>query len=93
MRGSFRNGYSSGLAITLFLIGFAGCGGDDFTGPPAPDGAIKFAAVTAGYFHSCGRTPDGRAYCWGGNTWAHSVTAPGRRVIDRWPWSADFGSN
>lgn len=69
MRGSLRNGNLSGLAVTLFLIGIVGCGGEDFTGPTAPDGAIRFESVTSGYFHSCGLTPDGRAYCWGGNTW------------------------
>ena len=51
------------------MLGVFGCGGDEFTGPPAPDGAIQFAAVTAGYFHSCGLALAGRAYCWGGNTW------------------------
>jgi len=69
MRGSLRNGNLSGLAVTLFLIGIVGCGGEDFTGPTAPDGAIRFESATSGYFHSCGLTPDGRAYCWGGNTW------------------------
>ena len=69
MRGSCGSGSLSNLAVTILLVGVFGCGGDEFTGPPAPDGAIQFAAVTAGYFHSCGLTPAGRAYCWGGNTW------------------------
>ncbi len=56
------------LAVAL-AAGIAGCGGDDPTGLPAPDDAIQFAQVTAGYFHSCGLTPTGKAYCWGGNTW------------------------
>ena len=69
MRGLLGSGRSSGLPVIILLAGVFGCGGDDFTGPPAPDGAIQFASVTAGYFHSCGLTTAGRAYCWGGNTW------------------------
>lgn len=69
MRGSCGSRSLSHLAVTILLIGVFGCGGDEFTGPPAPDGAIQFAAVTSGYFHSCGLTLAGRAYCWGGNTW------------------------
>ena len=69
MRGSCGSRSLSNLAVTILLIGIFGCGGDEFTGPPAPDGAIQFAAVTSGYFHSCGLTLAGRAYCWGGNTW------------------------
>ena len=69
MRGSRGSGSLSNLAVTILMLGVFGCGGDEFTGPPAPDGAIQFAAVTAGYFHSCGLTLAGRAYCWGGNTW------------------------
>ena len=69
MRGSRGSGSLSNLAVTILMLGVFGCGGDEFTGPPAPDGAIQFAAVTAGYFHSCGLSLAGRAYCWGGNTW------------------------
>ena len=69
MRGSRGSGSLSNLAGAILLVGVFGCGGDEFTGPPAPEGAIQFAAVTAGYFHSCGLTLAGRAYCWGGNTW------------------------
>lgn len=28
---------------------------------------VRFASVTAGELHSCGVTPEGRAYCWGDN--------------------------
>lgn len=52
-----------------FLAAAAGCGGDDVTGPEPPPGAIGFSTITAGYFHTCGLTPPGLAYCWGGNTW------------------------
>lgn len=69
MRGLRGSGALSSLGVAILLGGVFGCGADDFTGPPAPDGAIQFASVTAGYFHSCGLTPAGRAYCWGGNTW------------------------
>jgi alpha-tubulin suppressor-like RCC1 family protein len=28
---------------------------------------LSWASISAGYFHSCGRTLDGKAYCWGDN--------------------------
>ncbi len=84
MRGSTATANPSGLAVGVFLIVLSGCGGDDFTGPPPPDGAIEFSLATAGYFHTCGLTPAGRAYCWGGNTWGTlgdgSTTASNRPV-------------
>jgi alpha-tubulin suppressor-like RCC1 family protein len=30
-------------------------------------GGVRFAAVAAGYYHSCGLTALGAAYCWGYN--------------------------
>ena len=68
MYGNRRTRCLRYLAAAL-AAGIAGCGGDDPTGPPAPVDAIQFAQVTTGYFHSCGLTPAGKAYCWGGNTW------------------------
>jgi len=36
--------------------------------PVAVAGGLTFARVSAGFeSHSCGVTPDGRAYCWGAN--------------------------
>ncbi len=67
------------------LVALIGCGGDDATGPPPPDGALQFNLVTAGYFHTCGLAATGRAYCWGGNTWGTlgdgSTTASNRPVL------------
>ncbi len=37
------------------------------TAPGAVAGRLSFRAVSAGYFHSCGVTRDGRTYCWGRN--------------------------
>jgi alpha-tubulin suppressor-like RCC1 family protein len=35
--------------------------------PVLVSGGLSFASVSAGGFHSCGVTPGGDAYCWGGN--------------------------
>ena len=35
--------------------------------PARVAGAVRFAAVSAGYLHSCGVTATGAAYCWGSN--------------------------
>ncbi len=46
-------------------------------------GGLRFANVDAGSGFACGLTPEGRAYCWGDNTWGQlgsgdtlSVSAP-----------------
>ncbi|NNK49067.1 MAG: hypothetical protein HKP01_09365 [Gemmatimonadetes bacterium] len=84
MRETPQSRTLSALAVAACVVGLAGCGGDDFTGPEAPAGAIEFQSLTAGYFHSCGLTPAGTAYCWGGNTWGTlgdgSLTASNRPV-------------
>jgi alpha-tubulin suppressor-like RCC1 family protein len=36
--------------------------------PLAPDGPGSFAALAAGYQHTCGLQRDGTAYCWGRNS-------------------------
>ena len=43
-----------------------GCWGDFKTGQSSPPGGVKFASVSAGWFHTCGvRALDKRAECWG----------------------------
>jgi alpha-tubulin suppressor-like RCC1 family protein len=68
-----------GWSITLLLTGTAlvGCSDDSEkpTEPGTPEAptlattsaALAFAQVSAGGVHSCGRTSDNRAYCWGFN--------------------------
>ena len=37
--------------------------------PVRVGGSIQFSAVSAGNSHNCGLAADGRAYCWGDNSW------------------------
>ena len=64
MRGAHRNP----ILPFLCLVVATACGSEELTGPEPPAGALQFRSVTAGYFHSCGLTTTGRAWCWGTNT-------------------------
>ena len=44
-----------------------GRAGGGRTAPAAVAGHLVFRAVSAGYYHSCGVTRDGKVYCWGRN--------------------------
>jgi alpha-tubulin suppressor-like RCC1 family protein len=69
------------LSVAGTVLGGISCSGDDLTAPtdppvPAESGPaftvgaaseLLFGQVAAGYYHSCGLTIDGRAYCWGWN--------------------------
>src|SRR2546430_15479472 len=53
------------LLTLAALTGFIGCGGDGApTSPPGATG-LAWAAVSAGFEHTCGLTTAGVAYCWG----------------------------
>src|SRR5438067_2118836 len=53
------------LLTLAALTGFIGCGGDGApTSPPGATG-LAWAAVSAGFEHTCGLTTAGAAYCWG----------------------------
>ena len=68
------------LIILAFVGGVLGCQAD-VPSPMAPDSeraldlatasasALAFRQVAAGRWHTCGLTTDGRAYCWGDNTY------------------------
>src|SRR4051794_4991656 len=67
----------SSLSATLVLAALAGCAGEP-TGPDVKTDAplaatasapLSFAQLSVGYFHTCGVTTGGKAYCWGANDW------------------------
>ena len=41
--------------------------------PVNVSGNHQFEHIAAGYMHTCGLTPEGRAYCWGGFTGRRAV--------------------
>ena len=40
----------------------------DTTLPVAVSGSLIFTSLTVGFYHACGLTPSGAAYCWGANS-------------------------
>jgi alpha-tubulin suppressor-like RCC1 family protein len=78
---SLTAGYYHACGLTS--AGAAYCWGYDASGqlgdgtttdardsPVAATGGVKFATLTGGYWHTCGLTAAGVAYCWGNNNWA-----------------------
>ena len=55
-------------SLVAAALAVGACSGDvqDPTGP-VPAGALVFASIDAGYFHTCALTPAGDAWCWGSN--------------------------
>jgi len=67
-------GVTAGGAAYCWGYGFSGQLGDgtmtDHRSSPAPvTGGVRFASLTGGYWHTCGLTTQGVAYCWGNNNW------------------------
>jgi len=56
------------------------------TTPAAVAGGLRFAAVTAGSFHTCGLTTSGTAYCWVTIKMVSSETGPRTDARRRCPW-------
>ena len=78
---SLATGYYHACALTA--TGAAYCWGSGFSGqlgdgsvidyrasPSAVMGGLRFASVSGGYWHTCGVSVQGAAYCWGNNNWA-----------------------
>ena len=67
-------GLTTGGAAYCWGYGLSGQLGDgtmtDHRSSPAPvTGGLVFATLTGGYWHTCGLTAQGVAYCWGNNNW------------------------
>ena len=54
----------AGLAV--FVITALSCGGSG-TEPIPPVVPVPFTALTGGFYHTCGLTSAGAAYCWDAN--------------------------
>ena len=50
---------------------------DCATSPVPVSGGLKWSHLSAGYFHTCGLAVDGRAYCWGTNTYGEGGDGSG----------------
>lgn len=48
-------------------LGVGGSLGGGRTAPAPVAGRLVFRTISAGYFHTCGVTRDGKTYCWGRN--------------------------
>jgi alpha-tubulin suppressor-like RCC1 family protein len=56
------------LAAVPVLFGVACDRGPGPAGPTPPSSALRYTHLSAGYYHTCGLTASGTAYCWGGNS-------------------------
>jgi alpha-tubulin suppressor-like RCC1 family protein len=50
--------------------------GGGHTAPAAVSGHLAFRTISAGYYHTCGVTRDGKGYCWGRNDQGELGNAP-----------------
>jgi alpha-tubulin suppressor-like RCC1 family protein len=71
------------LLLAALLAGCDGVGPGTIdravTRPVVAAGGMRLAAISSGFFHTCGLDPSGRAFCWGDNEYRQlGVDDPGR---------------
>jgi alpha-tubulin suppressor-like RCC1 family protein len=49
--------------------------------PISVDGELRFRSISAGFFHTCAATTDGRAFCWGANNFGQIANARVTRIV------------
>ncbi len=59
-----------------------------FSSTPLPvAGGLRFTALSAGVFHTCGRRADGSVFCWGNNSQGQIGNGLPRQFADEFPHS------